>query len=231
MGYVPGVCDQAGRPCGRMSDAAQPDTSPGDSAAPDGSQKRSSGGDSPLSQDVVKEGNISKAAGANGAPADSGSLHTARKPDALKDSSLKIQTEKVQDKPKEILKFGPNDLVYGPTAGRKLQEFQARNGGGKTLNDLTPHGPGTKDWIVRSIMFMEKALENNNKIHFDLTNIEDMDNVLNGKGKYGNSITAQELRFLRSNWSRYRNNVYFYINDEIVTPPWQRHGEKGNSND
>jgi len=49
---------------------------------------------------------------------------------------------------------------------------------------------------------MEEALRNGHKVHFDLTNVEDIHGIFNNTGKFANTITAQELRYLRQNWSR-----------------------------
>ena len=69
---------------------------------------------------------------------------------------------------------------------------------------------------------MEEALRNRHKIHFDLTNVEDIHGILNNTGRFANTITAQELRYLRQNWSRteVKNAVKFYVNDVEVSPPW-----------
>ena len=69
---------------------------------------------------------------------------------------------------------------------------------------------------------MEKALRNGHKIHFDLTNVEDIYGILNNTGRFANTVTAQELRYIRHNWSRteVKNAVKFYVNDVEVSPPW-----------
>jgi len=118
------------------------------------------------------------------------------------------------------LRFGSNDLVYGPTAGVRLRQLPQR-AGGKTLSDVVSH-LGDRPWIQASIDTMEEALRNGHKIHFDLTNVEDIHGILNNTGRFANTITAQELRYLRQNWSRaeVKNAVKFYVNDVEVSPPW-----------
>lgn len=66
---------------------------------------------------------------------------------------------------------------------------------------------------------MEQALSDSNSIHFDLTNMNDINNVLNNKGQFANAITSQEIRYIRNNWHRFKNNVRFY-NKKEVNVPW-----------
>ncbi|MBE9097210.1 hypothetical protein IQ252_25700 [Tychonema sp. LEGE 07203] len=118
------------------------------------------------------------------------------------------------------LRFGSSDLVYGPSAAGRLRQLQQR-AGGKTLTDAVSD-LGGKTWIQASIDTMEEALRNGHKIHFDLTNVEDIHGILNNTGRFANTVTAQELRYLRQNWSRaeVKNSVKFYVNDVEVSPPW-----------
>jgi hypothetical protein len=118
------------------------------------------------------------------------------------------------------LRFGSNDLVYGPTADSRLRQLQQR-AGGKTLTDVV-RDLGDRPWIQASIDTMEEALRNGHKIHFDLTNVEDIHGILNNTGRFANTVTAQELRYIRQNWSRaeFKNAVKFYVNDVEVSPPW-----------
>jgi len=57
-------------------------------------------------------------------------------------------------------------------------------------------------------------------VHFDLTNVDDIAGVLSNTGKYANTTTAQELRFIMENWNRFSNNVKFYNNGMEVAAPW-----------
>jgi len=118
------------------------------------------------------------------------------------------------------LRFGSNDLVYGPSAAGRLRQLQQR-AGGKTLTDAVSD-LGGRTWIQASIDTMEEALRNGHKIHFDLTNVEDIHGILNNTGRFANTVTAQELRYIRQNWSRaeVKNGVKFYVNDVEVSPPW-----------
>jgi hypothetical protein len=69
---------------------------------------------------------------------------------------------------------------------------------------------------------MQEALRNGHKVHFDLTNVEDIHAILNNTGKFANTITAQKLRYIGQNWPRteVKNAVKFYVNNVEVSPPW-----------
>ena len=58
------------------------------------------------------------------------------------------------------------------------------------------------------------------KIRFDLTCAEDIEGMLAGAGKYGDSITAVELRYIRANWARFEGQVHFYRCGQEVGKPW-----------
>jgi len=117
----------------------------------------------------------------------------------------------------DAVKFGIDDFVYGPSAGLKLRDF-ANKYGGKLLEDLLP--PGTtpaEGWLQFSINNMENVLRDGNKIHFDLTNLNDIVGVLKGTGQYANTVTAGELRYICNNWNRFQNVIKFYKdNVEVV---------------
>jgi hypothetical protein len=114
------------------------------------------------------------------------------------------------------LKFADDDLVYGPSANSQLRELQ-ETAGGKTLTDI-PGKTGT--WLEFSIQQMEDAVAKGNTIHFDLTHVKDLKGVLNGTGEYAASVTAGELRYIRNAWSRFSENVKFYIDMKEVPAPW-----------
>ena len=120
-------------------------------------------------------------------------------------------------KTSKILKFGADDLVYGPSAKGALRQLQEK-AGGKLLTDI-PKPPG-KSWTEFSIDTLNKQLSQGGKIRFDLTNVKDITGVLNGTGKYGNTVTAAELRHIHGNWLQFQNNVTFYRNGLEVSAPW-----------
>jgi RHS repeat-associated protein len=120
----------------------------------------------------------------------------------------------------KVLKFGPNDLVYGPSAGGALRKLQ-KDAGGKLLNDLgSPINNGFDDILEYSFHMIEKTVKDGNTIHFDLTYIEDLSGVLNATGKYGDKITSKELRFIKDNWDKFKYNVKFYKDGIEVGVPW-----------
>lgn len=114
-------------------------------------------------------------------------------------------------------KFGDQDLVYGPSAGGNLRRLQ-QQAGGRLLNDLDK--PTNLSWKQFSIQTMEKQLALGGYIRFDLTNITDIEGILQKTGTYSDTVTATELRYLRENWTRFRNNVTFYNNGKGACTPW-----------
>ena len=118
------------------------------------------------------------------------------------------------------LQFGPNDLVYGPSARGQLRALQQK-AGGQLLTDF-PYPPGG-DWLGFSKQTMNSTVAAGNKIHFDLTHMDDLPNAIAGKGPHGGKVTAGELRHLRDNWGSNGfngNNTKFYKDGVEVPPPW-----------
>ena len=119
------------------------------------------------------------------------------------------------------LKFASDDLVYGPSAGKNLRNLQEA-AGGKTLTDIgSPFDFGLgQDWPEFSKQQMDAAVASGNKIHFDLTEVKNLDGVLQNSGQYADSVTAVELRYIRDNWPRFKDSVKFYIHGQEVKAPW-----------
>ncbi len=126
--------------------------------------------------------------------------------------------------------FDSEDLVYGlyraTTRSRRsgLATFNPtldlRNrAGGRLLTSFDK--PPELDWVRFSILKMDEVLASGRKIRFNLSYLEDVDNLILGQGRYGASITASELRYLRDNWGRFENNVVFYKHYRVVRSPWQ----------
>ncbi len=118
----------------------------------------------------------------------------------------------------EELKFADDDLVYGPHSYGKLRELQEK-AGGKMLDDIEK--PTELEWLTFSKYEMEKAVNRGSTIHFDLTYMKDVEGILNNTGKYKDTITAGELRYIRDNWHRFAENVKFYYYEMEVIPPWE----------
>jgi hypothetical protein len=116
------------------------------------------------------------------------------------------------------LQFQADDLVYGPSANLQLRELQ-QTAGGKLLTDL-PDKPPELTWLQHSIQTMEQQTAMGKNIRFDLTHMQDLQNILQNKGPYANTVTAGELRHIQSNWSRFQRNVFFYKNGKEVSAPW-----------
>ncbi len=97
-----------------------------------------------------------------------------------------------------------------------------KRAGVKTLSDLGgPIDYGYDDWLSFSIYIMDRNVNRNLMIHFDLTYMKDVEGILNNTGKYKDTITAGELRYIRDNWYRFSDNVKFYYYEMEVTPPWE----------
>jgi len=113
---------------------------------------------------------------------------------------------------------GCGPLLYGPSAGGKLAQL-AKEKGWVTLNDFF-NGAVHGDVRQFTLRVLDRAATSGREIYFDLTYLEDAQGVLAGTGKYGNSITALELRYIKTNWSRFHNIVKFLKNGVEVAPPW-----------
>ncbi|MCL2323426.1 MAG: RHS repeat-associated core domain-containing protein, partial [Oscillospiraceae bacterium] len=134
------------------------------------------------------------------------------------------EESKTTTKENTNLKFGENDLVYGPNANGELWEFKTKNGG-KILQEVADWqndglGDDPDAWFWRSTIAMENAVAEGNKIHFDLTNVRNIDGALGGYGPYANSVTSLELKYLFDNWDTYKDTVIFYKKGSVVNPPW-----------
>lgn len=108
------------------------------------------------------------------------------------------------------------DLVYGPSAHGRLRSWQERRGG-RLLTDIAK--PMRMDWTTFSRKAMEQALREGNRIHFDLSNVDDISAVLEGTA-HGSSSTTGELLYLKTHWIRFDSITQFYRNDRKVPPPW-----------
>lgn len=89
---------------------------------------------------------------------------------------------------------------------------------GETLTDFRK--PADVLWPEYTVLVLENALLTRRLVFFDLTHVLDIDNVLQGRGRYAASITGHELRYLHTHWTRFKFVVQFYENDEMREPPW-----------
>jgi hypothetical protein len=116
------------------------------------------------------------------------------------------------------LVFGAEDLVYGPSAGGALRALQ-KSARGKLLTDLGGPGAG-QSWTEFSTQTLAQHIAKGGKVRFDLTNMQDLSGVLRGVGRFSNTVSAAELRFIRSNWGTFEGNVFFYREGIEVAAPW-----------
>ena len=120
----------------------------------------------------------------------------------------------------KIKRFADNDLVYGPSANGKLRLW-CKDNGGKLLSDLEYlHDDSIKDWVSYSLKVLDNTLNSGSIVHFDLTHMENILEVLNNKGKYAKAVTSVELRYICMKWNKFKNSVIFYKNDLEVDKPW-----------
>lgn len=119
------------------------------------------------------------------------------------------------------MRFDDKDLVYGlygKHAGR-AEDYKLRFGG-QLLSDLDwPELAHVQDVTIEA---MEKALTDRYLIHFTLAGIDlhDLPLSLAGSGRYSETITIFELRYLMKHWLRFQHHVHFYCDDKEVPAPW-----------
>jgi RHS repeat-associated protein len=109
-------------------------------------------------------------------------------------------------------------LAFGPSAGGKLAEWAGEKGL-LTLTSKLFTKPTEMGWTEFSRQVMEEAVSRGVKIHFDLTHVENIEEVLAGTFK-ADAVTSYELRYLRDNWERFQSTVTFYRNGQVVNAPW-----------
>ncbi len=97
-----------------------------------------------------------------------------------------------------------------------------KRAGGKILSDLGGSSDyGFDDWFPFSIYIMDRNVNRNLMIHFDLTYMEDVEGILNNTGKYKDTLTAGELRYIWDNWHQFAESVKFYYCEMEVIPSWE----------
>lgn len=117
------------------------------------------------------------------------------------------------------LKFGKNDLVYGPAANGALARL-AKSAGGRTLNDEMVGRKSTTPVGIFSKQKLAEAANIGRQVHFDLTHIKNLKGVLNNQGEYAKTYTSQELRYIRDNWRHFKVKPKFYKGGIEIPPPW-----------
>jgi RHS repeat-associated protein len=114
--------------------------------------------------------------------------------------------------------LSPVPLAYGPWAGGALGRF-ADSTGGRLLDEVGLPAAG-QGWAQFSFQTLEGQLAQGGKVLFDLTHVKDLPGLLRGTGPWADAVTSQELRYLRDNWKRFKDNVTFYRDMNKVPPPW-----------
>ena len=122
---------------------------------------------------------------------------------------------------------GPRDLICGPAGpcgpGRLVEVA-----GGRTVFDFYEDMRGD-DWGTFSTRILRRTWRKDDRIHFDLTHVEDREGVLAGTGRWAHTYTAIELRFLAANWAECGDLVTFWdavaispdgVYGVMVPPPW-----------
>ena len=79
------------------------------------------------------------------------------------------------------------------------------------------HDYAIRDWETFSERCMEECIRAGNKIHFDLTYMTDVNNILNGAGIYADKYTSREIRYIRKHWTRFSRFVKFYKHDKELS--------------
>jgi hypothetical protein len=80
--------------------------------------------------------------------------------------------------------------------------------------------PANGSWAEFSKQTLLNQVKTGNRIHFDLTHIDDLAGVVQGTGQQAGKVTSIELRFLRDNWSKFERITTFYRNGNPVRAPW-----------
>jgi len=113
--------------------------------------------------------------------------------------------------------FGRDDLVYGPSAEGALRDL-VNQAGGQLLTDMPK--PPDLTWTQFSLQTLDDAAANGRMIRFDLSNVYDVDGVLDGSGQFARTVTGDELRHIQDNWGTFQDVVKFYRDGSEVSPPW-----------
>ena len=115
---------------------------------------------------------------------------------------------------------GSYDVVYGASGGGKLRSLAVRLGS-KLLQDFgSLYDSGFSKWIDYSKYTLNKVANAGGKVLFDLSNISNINDALKGIGPYGQTVTSQELRYIRDNWNIFKNVVQFCKDGQMVEVQW-----------
>ena len=90
--------------------------------------------------------------------------------------------------------------------------------GALTLSGMNK--PVEMDWYEYTIVVLNAAADAGRLNFFDLTHVQDLDNLLRGADRFAQSITAVELRHIQQNWTRFELIIRFYENGLEREAPW-----------
>ena len=129
------------------------------------------------------------------------------------DQVVPVRTGPVATNAGAPLTFGASDLVYGPSAGGQLRQL-ANESGGQLLTDLPK--PTDLTFTEFSLRTLDEAASSGRPVHFDLSNVQDLDGALAGTGEFADTVTSAELRHICGNAARFASNVNFYSAGQLV---------------
>jgi len=90
--------------------------------------------------------------------------------------------------------------------------------GAETLSDQVK--PLDQSWVEFTFIVLNAATASRRLILFDLTYMEELKDLLQGIGRYANTITAIELRYIFDHWDVFGSVVQFYENGVEREAPW-----------
>jgi RHS repeat-associated protein len=122
----------------------------------------------------------------------------------------------------KALKFGKDDLVYGTSSSGKLAALKERAGGQLLSDFLKASGKDVYadfagNWKAASQWALDQQLQKGGMIRFDLSNVKNIEGVLNGTFK-ADAVTTFELQYLKANWAAFKDSVVFYNAGKVVKP-------------
>jgi hypothetical protein len=108
-------------------------------------------------------------------------------------------------------------IALGLMRHGKLREF-ANSIDACMLTDFNK--PPELDWHDFAKSTLNRAARERRRVHFNLTDMNDLSGVLNKRGPYRDAITTTELCHIRDNWSDFKDITQFYRNGRKADPPW-----------
>ena len=102
--------------------------------------------------------------------------------------------------------------------------MQGRQGRFLTLQGIAPQMCFMELWAAEEGHYRKQRSvlprRGNVWIPIDLSNISNINDALKGIGPYGQTVTSQELRYIRDNWNIFKNVVQFCKDGQMVELQW-----------